>query len=95
MSSANKLLQAASGGADDPVYVEDVFSTDLWDGDGSSETVTNGIDFSGEGGLAWIKRRSTSGNHVLIDTVRGGNKALFSSNTSAEYENAQMISSFN
>jgi hypothetical protein len=41
MSTANKLLQAASGGAGDPIYVEDVFSVDLWDGDGSSETVTN------------------------------------------------------
>ena len=96
MSSANKLLQAASGAAGgDKVFVDEVFSTDLWDGDGSSETVTNGLDFSGEGGLVWIKRRSTSGDHVLIDTVRGGNKALFSSNTSANYDNSQMVTSFN
>ena len=95
MSSANKLLQAASGGAGDSVYVEDVFSTDLWDGDGSSETVTNGIDFSGEGGLVWEKRRSTSGDHILIDTVRGGNKAVFANDNSAEYTNSQLITSFN
>ena len=95
MSTANKLLQAASGGGDDPVYVDDVFSVNLWDGDGSSETVTNGIDFSGEGGLVWFARRTTSDNHTMIDTVRGGNKALFSVNTSADYTNNNMITSFN
>ena len=95
MSSANKLLQAASGNAGEAVYVDDVFSTDLWDGNGSSVTVTNGIDFSGEGGLVWEKRRSTAGDNILIDTVRGGNKAVFSNDNSAEYTNAQLITSFN
>ena len=95
MSTANKLLQAASGGAGDPIYVEDVFSVDLWDGDGSSETVTNGIDFSGEGGLVWFARRTTTDNHTMIDTVRGGNQALFSTGSSGNYTNSNMITSFN
>ena len=95
MSTANKLLQAASGGAGDPVYVEDVFSVDLWAGDGSSETITNGIDFSGEGGLAWFARRTTTDLHTMIDTVRGGNQALFSTSSSGNYTNSNMITSFN
>ena len=95
MSTANKLLQAASGGGDDLTYVEDVFSTDLWAGDGSSETITNGIDFSGEGGMVWFARRTTTDLHAIIDTERGGSKALLSTSQSADYTNSQMITSFN
>jgi hypothetical protein len=72
-----------------------VFSTNLWAGDGSSETITNGIDFSGEGGMVWFARRTTTDLHTIIDTERGGNTALFSTSTSANYTNAQMITSFN
>lgn len=96
MGAANKLLQAASGGAKgDPVYVDDVFSTNLWAGDGSSETITNGIDFSGEGGMVWFARRTTTDLHTIIDTERGGSNAVFSTSTSANYNNSNMITSFN
>ena len=95
MSTANKLFQAASGGAGESVYVEDVFSTNLWAGDGSSETITNGIDFSGEGGMVWFARRTTTDLHTIIDTERGGNTAVFSTSTSANYTNSNMITSFN
>jgi len=76
-SSALKLL-AASGAKGDPVYVDDVFSTDLWKGAGSSTaiTITNGIDLAGEGGLVWGKKRNAEGDHQLTDTVRGVRKEL-------------------
>jgi hypothetical protein len=54
-----------------PVYIEDVFSTYLYAGTGSSQTITNGIDLSGKGGLVWIKGRSGATNHILNDTARG------------------------
>ena len=55
MPSNKKLLQAAAGSAGgDPLYVEDVFSTYLYDGNGSTQTITNGIDLDGEGGLVWL-----------------------------------------
>jgi hypothetical protein len=55
-NAANKLLLAAAGNAGgDPVYVDDVFSTYLYDGTGSSLEINNGMDLSGEGGLVWIK----------------------------------------
>jgi len=38
-----------------PNYIEDVFSTYLYTGNGSTQTITNGIDLSGKGGLVWIK----------------------------------------
>jgi hypothetical protein len=45
MSVANKLLQAAAGNAGgDPVYVDDVFSTYLYEGTGLPRTIANGIN---------------------------------------------------
>ena len=83
--SANKLLQAAAGNAGEAVYVEDVFSTYLYTGNGSTQTITNGIDLSGEGGLVWIKDRSSASNqHSLNDTERGATKLLKSNSTDAE-----------
>jgi hypothetical protein len=73
-----------------PIYIEDVFSTWLYTGNGSTQTITNGIDLSGKGGLVWTKQRNTinggasSLSHYLLDTVRGGTNALFSNNTNAQ-----------
>jgi hypothetical protein len=56
--SSKKLLQAAAGAAGgEALAIEDVFSTYLYTGNGSTQTITNGIDLAGEGGLVWIKRR--------------------------------------
>jgi hypothetical protein len=75
-----KALLSASVSASEPpaVCVEDVFSTYLYTGNGSTQTITNGIDLSTNGGLVWIKRRNLGGSHNFIDTVRGQNKILFS-----------------
>jgi len=69
-------------------YIEDVFSTWLYTGNGSTQTITNGIDLAGQGGLVWIKRRDAAGNNNLSDTNRPGSsanaKTLFSNSTNAE-----------
>jgi len=85
-SSALKLL-AASGAKGGATYVDDVFSTFLYDGTGAAQTITNNIDFSGEGGLTWIKSRTHGGNHNLIDTVRGSSYVLESDGTGAQGTN--------
>jgi len=69
-----------SGG---PTNVADVFSTYLYTGNGSSQTITNDIDLAGEGGLVWLKGRSSAHEHALLDTSRGDNSALSTQNTSA------------
>tara|TARA_R100000231_G_scaffold100612_2_gene74954 strand:- start:71 stop:2023 length:1953 start_codon:yes stop_codon:yes gene_type:complete len=87
MSAANKLLQAASGGAkDDPVYVDDVFQTFLYNGDTSatSRTLTTGMDFTDRGGLAWFKRRSNQGDSQIYDTERNNLKYLVTNRSNAE-----------
>lgn len=67
-----------------PNYIEDVFSTYLYEGNGSTQTITNDIDLAGEGGMTWIKVRNTSGYHAIVDTVRGASKILASNSTDAQ-----------
>jgi hypothetical protein len=70
MTIERKLLGTSpSGGATD---VAEVFSTYLYKGNGSTQTITNGIDLAGEGGMVWIKERTRSGTtHDIYDTGRG------------------------
>lgn len=63
------------------LYVEDVFSTWLYTGNSGSQTITNGIDLAGKGGLVWTKVRDTTFNHILADTTRGGNNVLYSNSS--------------
>jgi len=61
-----------------PVYIEDVFSTWLYTGNGSTQTITTGIDVAGKGGLIWLKNRSNSGyDHCLQDTARGITNSIY------------------
>jgi hypothetical protein len=84
-----------------PNYIEDVFSTWLYTGNGSTQTITNGIDLAGKGGLVWQKNRSAAGyDHVLTDTITSGTGALtkfLSSNTtnSQSSNQANIIGSYN
>jgi hypothetical protein len=95
-TSGNVTADAFGGGvAAVPNYIEDVFSTYLYTGNGSTQTITNGIDLSGKGGLTWIKRRSTVQYHHLFDTARGANYAVFSNATDANTYLPGSLSSFN
>jgi hypothetical protein len=81
MLLAESLLGSSSL---DPVYIEDVFSTYLYTGNGSTQTITNGIDLAGKGGLIWMKSRSATTNHFLNDTARSlAEYSYLSSNTTA------------
>ena len=87
MSNLKKLMQRAAAGAAGGagLDVNEVFSTYLYDGTNATQTITNGIDLSGEGGLVWIKNRDYSpSNHLLFDTERGAAKVLYSNATDAE-----------
>ena len=80
---ANKLMTALAGGTEEKLYVDDVFSTYLYTGNGGTQTINNGIDLAGKGGLVWAKIRSNSFNHELFDTARGTKSALISNDTFA------------
>ena len=69
MTIERKLLGTSpSGGATD---VAEVFSIDLYDGNGGTKTITSGIDISGEGGLVITKARDIVEGMNWVDTVRG------------------------
>lgn len=77
---ASKLMSAVTG--DNKTYVDDVFSAYAYTGNGTTQTITNGIDLAGKGGMVWTKNRSSRAN-VLVDTIRGINSALISESPAA------------
>ena len=88
-------LGAAGAGAD-PLYVDDVFSTYVYQGTGSALTITNGIDLSGEGGMVWVKcRNSSSFSHQLGDTERGVNNNLSPNTDAVNYTHSGKFTAFN
>ena len=101
------LIQGAAGAAGgEGLYVEEVFSTDLFTGTGSAQTIDNGIDLDGEGGMVWFKSRTTGGssfnNHSVVDTERvdssGRGKSIYPNLNSAQYSpegTANITTSFN
>ena len=78
-----------------PNYIEDVFSTYLYTGNGSTQTITNGINLSGKGGLVWIKDRTATPFHVLTDTTRGVNSQLYTNSTADANSNTSGVTAFN
>jgi hypothetical protein len=76
-------------------YIEDVFSTWLYTGNGSTQTITNGIDLAGKGGLVWVKNRSSAYDNVLVDSALGPTADVLFSNTTNANLGVTYISAFN
>ena len=68
MSSRDILLSAA--GSTPLIYVDDVFSTYLYTGTSATQTINNGIDLAGNGGLCWFGFRTqasvTSATYIFL-----------------------------
>jgi len=91
-----RLIQGAAGAAGGAgLYVDDVFSTFLYTGTGSTQTITNGIDLAGEGGLVWMKSRTVAQNNWLFDTARGTQFGLISNATFNQLDQGAGFQSFN
>lgn len=95
--SASEIIMAAAGASGPANYIEDVFSTYLYTGNGTGQTINNNIDLSGKGGLVWIKSRSNAVSHALMDTARGRASYIASNSTSAAQTEASTdgLTSFN
>ena len=94
MSTLADKLTMCTDGTEAPLYVDDVFSAYLYTGNGSTQTITNGIDLAGEGGLVWIKGRNAARGSYLFDTVRGADKYIASETTAAQVNGANRLTSF-
>ena len=94
-TSGNDTSDAYGGGkAVVPNYIEDVFSTYLYDGNNTARSITNGIDLSTKGGLVWFKSRNTGGNNYQVDTARGNTKYLTSNATVAQMTFTDALTAF-
>ena len=66
-------------------FIENLFSCFKYTGNSGSQTITNGIDLSNEGGLVWVKCRNSAENNRLFDTERGATYYLTSNSTAQHY----------
>ena len=92
---AAKLLSGV--GEEEKLYVDSVFSTYLYTGNGSTQTINNGIDLAGKGGLVWIKSRTNPASwlgNTQVDTVRGATNVLQSDTTGPQSSVANTVNSF-
>jgi len=102
-------LQATSGAASYdafgggvaavPQYIEECFSTWLYAGTSNTQTITNGIDLAGKGGLVWTKMRNTgafgNSDHWLFDTARGVEKKISTNTTDPQSATSGALEQFN
>jgi hypothetical protein len=91
------MLQAAAGNATGGagLNVEDVFSTYLYTGNDSTQTITNGIDLDGEGGFAWFKLRNPASDHSIFMTDFGNTSRIIPNETLGLLTGEGGVSSFN
>jgi len=77
-------------------YIEDVFSTYLYSGNSSTQTITNNIDLSTKGGLVWIKGRNSSYSNLLFTSGLTSNSYYMQSNgTNGESDGSPDFAGFN
>ena len=74
-----------AGVADKTKYIDEVFSTYVYTGNGGANQITNNIDNS-KGGLVWMKNRdrSTYASNLVFDTERGSTKYILTDTNAAE-----------
>jgi len=97
MATKKKMLQAAAGNAGGGAGpdVEDVFSTYLFTGNDSTQTITNGIDLAGEGGIAWFKSRNPASDHNIYMTDLGNTSRIIPNENVGLLTGEGGLSSFN
>ena len=78
-NTLNIIKGAAGAAGGEGLYVEEVFSTDVYDSNNTTgPVINNGIDLATEGGLVWAKNRNQVGNsYSLSDSGRGKNTTYY------------------
>ena len=82
----------ANAGLAGKTYVEDVYKSYPYRGNGDpTQTITTGLDISGDGGLVWVKNRTDAAAHTLQDSLVGDNKYISTSSANGTGENDTRI----
>ena len=78
------------------IYMDDLFSTYLYEGNNSTLAINNGLDLATEGGMIWVKNRDRARDNCIVDTERGIGKRLETNKIDAQdvYVTTKNISSF-
>lgn len=76
-------------------YIEDVFSTYLYEGNSDNQIIVNGIDLDNNGGLVLLKDISGYSTPYLIDTERGKDSIISTAYRRLTIFNPEVITSFN
>ncbi len=88
MTLNKQSLWPTAGNTNPAKFIENVFSTHVWNGTGSDQSIANGIDLQNNDGLVWIKNRSNNNDHILFDSKRGSNpfeKRINSNNNAGDH----------
>jgi hypothetical protein len=95
-SSASNSVTPASN------FVEEVFSTTLYVGNGApttylTNTIVNNIDLAGKGGMVWCKSRTstTYQDNMIYDTARGVNNWMMTNTNGPAYTVGTNLEAFN
>jgi hypothetical protein len=80
-------------GASATTLANKYFDATLYTGNGSSQSVTNSGSMQPD--FVWIKSRSNSSFHHLVDVVRGTNSTLYSNSDEAQSADTNVITAFN
>ena len=70
----------------------DYFNTKLYTGNGNDNTSITGVGFQPD--WTWIKSRSNTDYHMIVDVVRGGNKQIKPDSSDAEGSDTNKVKSF-
>lgn len=89
--SARNILMSASGSTGDKLYVDDVFSAYTYTGNGSTQTINNGIDLLGKGGMVLVKCRNAASGHVNF-LNQNGTESLQTNNANGLIDSSAMFS---
>ena len=82
----------ANAGLEGKTYVEDVYKSYPYRANGDpTQTITTGLDISGDGGLVWVKNRTDAAAHTLQDSLVGDNKYISTSSANGTGENTTRI----
>jgi hypothetical protein len=71
------------------------FHTQLYAGNGGTQSITNNGNSDLQPDWIWIKSRSDSSFNALTDSTRGTSKRLYSNSTSAEETHSDRVTAFN
>ena len=84
MTVIRKAMQAAAGAGGDSLYVDDLFSTYLYTGNGTARTITTGIDLDTDGGMLMFRNRTTIEEYPVWDSTRLYTEGVIRTNDSSK-----------